>query len=140
MELGNNVKLWHPELSNIGDAEIGDDSVIHSHVWISDGVKIGKRVKIQAFTFIPKGVTIEDDVFIGPRVTFTNDRHPPSPNWSQILVRKGAAIGASSTIIAGVTIGENSFIGAGSVVTKDVEPSSRVWGVPARPQPCGKVE
>ncbi len=132
MKIAKNVRFWHKEHSNIGDCEIGEGSVIHSHVWIANGVKIGKRVKIQAFTFIPEGVTIEDDVFIGPRVTFTNDRYPPSDKWGRIFVKKGAAIGASSTIIVGVTIGENSLVGAGSVVTKDVPPNAKVYGVPAK--------
>jgi acetyltransferase-like isoleucine patch superfamily enzyme len=138
MKQGKGTRIWKPELSNIGDCEIGEDCVIHSHVWISDGVKIGNRVKIQAFSFIPKGVTIEDDVFIGPRVTFTNDKYPPSPNWSETVVKQGASIGACSTIIAGVTIGENSFVAASSVVTRDVPSGVSVKGVPAKPYVSSK--
>ena len=133
MKMGKNVKLWHKEYSNIGDCQIGDDCVVHSHVWIGDGVVIGNRVRIQAFTFIPFGVVIEDDVFLGPRVTFTNDSHMELDRgkWSMTIVKRGAKIGASSTIIAGVTIGIASFVGAGSVVTKDVPDGAIVYGVPA---------
>ena len=109
MPIGKGTKIWHKELSNISDkAIIGEDCKIHSHVWIGDDVKIGDRVKIQAFSFIPNGVEIEDDCFIGPRVTFTNDRHPPSNNWSKTLVKKGASLGASVTVVCGIEIGENS--------------------------------
>ena len=79
-------------------------------------------------------MTIEDDVFIGPRTTFTNDKYPPSTKeqWQQTLIKKGAAIGAGTVIICGVTIGEGARIGAGSVVTHDV-PAGEVWcGNPAR--------
>ena len=94
-------------------------------------MKIGDKVKIQAFSFICDGVELEDNVFIGPHVCFTNDKHPPSSEWSKTLVKKGAKIGANSTILPGVTIGENAMIGAGSVVTKSV-PDGEVWvGNPA---------
>lgn len=127
------TKFYHKELSNINEnAIIGDDCVIHSHVWIGGAVAIGDRVKIQAFAFIPDGVLIEDCCFIGPRVTFTNDKLPPSPDWQTIAVRRGASIGAGAVILPGVTIGENALIGAGSVVTKNVPPN-QVWaGTPAR--------
>ena len=132
----NGVKYWNIVLSNINPlAEIGEDSIIHSPVWIADGVKIGKRVKIQAFVFIPKGVVIEDDVFIGPHVCFTNDPKMDinNPNYlATTFVRKGAKIGANSSILAGVIIGENATIGMGSVVLKDV-PAWKTWcGNPAK--------
>ena len=134
MKIGNNVRFWHKEFSNIGDCVIGDDCVIHSHVWIGDGVIIGNRVKIQAFAFLPTGVIIEDDVFIGPRVTFTNDRNMEGghEDWLPTIVKQGAKIGASSTIIAGVTLARNSFVGAGSLVTKDITDDMVVYGVPAK--------
>lgn len=132
MKIGENTKFWHKELSNIGDCVIGSNCVIHAQVAIHDGVVIGDNVKIQGFSFIPKGVIIEDNVFIGPRVTFTNDKYPPSEEWSPTLVKRGASLGAGVTVVPGVTIGENSFIGAGSLVTKDI-PANEIWfGAPAK--------
>jgi UDP-2-acetamido-3-amino-2,3-dideoxy-glucuronate N-acetyltransferase len=132
--IGHGCMIWFENLSNIGNCTIGTGCVIHSHVWIGDGVKIGNRVKIQAFSFIPDGVTIGDDVFIGPRVTFTNDKHPPSygRGWSGTIVNDGASIGACATILPGIIIGKNAVIGAGSVVTKSVDDGKTVYGVPAR--------
>ena len=133
-QLGQNVKLWYPELSNIGHCLIGDNTIIHSHVWIGDGVVIGKNVRIQAFTFIPDGVVIEDDVFIGPHVTFTNDKNPPSDKeeWQDTLVSQGAVIGANSVILPGINIGKGAIVGAGSVVTRSVYDNTVVIGNPAR--------
>lgn len=128
------MKIYRPELSNILTEDIGEGCVIHSQVWIGQDVKIGKRCKIQAFSFIPDGVTLEDDVFVGPRVTFLNDLYPPSKGkyWRKTLVKKGASIGGAATILPGVTIGENAVIGAGAVVTRSV-PAGEVWvGVPAK--------
>ena len=123
------MKLYKPELSNLGSLEnIGEDTVIHSHTWIGDKVKIGKRCKIQAFSFIPNGVTIGDDVFIGPHVCFTNDNYPPShgKDWKETIVRDGASVGANSTILAGIEIGTHAMVGAGSVIRYDV-PAGEVW-------------
>lgn len=134
-KIGAGVLIWHQELSNIGICDIGSGCVIHSHVWIADGVKIGKRVKIQAYSYIPEGVEIEDDAFIGPRVTFTNDKYPPSASkvdWLKTYVKRGAVLGAACVILPGITIGEKATVGAGSVVTKDVPPDSVVVGNPAR--------
>ncbi len=134
--IGKDTKIYHPQLSNIHeDAEIGSNCVIHSHVWIGTGVKVGNRVKIQAFTFIPDGVTIEDNVFIAPNVIFTNDPKLEVKGrdfWKPTFVKRGAKIGAGAIIIAGVTIGENAVVGAGAVINKDV-PASEIWaGVPAK--------
>lgn len=124
-------KIWHKEKSVILIEKIGKGSKIHAPVWIGQDVVIGQNVKIQAFAFLPDGVKLEDNVFIGPSVTFTNDKHPPSDNWSNTLVKKGASIGANCTILPGIIIGENAIIGAGSTVTKDV-PSGETWfGNPA---------
>jgi acetyltransferase-like isoleucine patch superfamily enzyme len=132
MNIGKNVKIWHERFSNIGDCTIGDGCTIHSHVWIGDRVKIGERTRIQAFTFIPTGVRIGNDVFLGPRVTFTNDKYPPSQDWSITIVNDHVSIGAGSVILPGVTLGKGCRIGAGSVVTKDV-PEGETWvGNPAR--------
>lgn len=134
MKVGLNTTIWHPELSNIGDCEIGENCKIHSHVWIGNGVKIGNNCKVQAFSFIPTGVIINDDVFVGPRVTFTNDKHPPSQgkSWAGTIVERGAIIGAGAVILPGITIGEGSIVGAGAVVTKNVERGQTVIGNPAK--------
>ena len=117
----------HKKLSNIQKCKIGKNCTIHSHTWIGNDVKIGNNVKIEAFSFIPTGVEIEDDCFIGPHTCFTNDMYPPSGgNWQKTIIKKGAAIGANSTIIPGITIGEGALIGAGSVVVCDIPPNE-VW-------------
>lgn len=135
IELRNDgTKIYFPNLSNIHpEAKIGAGCTIHAPVWIGKDVAIGKRVKIQAFVFIPDGVTIEDDCFVGPHVCFTNDKYPPSHGrgWATTLVKKGASIGALSVILPGVTIGEFSKVGAASVVTKDVPSGVIVMGNPA---------
>ncbi len=128
--------IYKPALSNIG-IPIDDSCTIHSHVWIGEDVLMGKNVKIQAFAFIPNGVVIEDDVFIGPHVCFTNDPkmdivprgdfHPTAT-----LVKKGTRIGANASIRAGVTIGERAIIGMGAVVLNDVGDGETWFGNPAR--------
>ena len=133
--IGFGTRIWYPELSNIGECEIGEGCTIHSNVWIGNKVKIGDRVKIQAMVFIPDGVTIEDDVFVGPGVIFTNDPKLEIKGkecWESTLVKQGAKIGAGAMIKAGITIGEGAVIGMGAVVLKDV-PASETWvGNPAK--------
>lgn len=122
---------WH--FNNIyPEAEIGDGTKIGSFVEIGK-CTIGKNCKIESYAFIPTGVTLEDDVFVGPHVCFTNDKRPPSggEHWAKTLVCKGAKIGANATILPGVTVGENALVGAGAVVTKDVLPGTTVVGNPA---------
>ena len=131
MKIGKGTKFWHKRLSNIGECVIGKDCTIHSHVWIGDRVKIGDWCRIQAFVFIPTGVRIGNDVFIGPHVCFTNDKHPPSNEWMVTTVGDGVSIGAGAVILHGITIGANAKIGAGSVVTKDVPAGATVYGNPA---------
>lgn len=125
-------KSWH--FCNIYQgAEIGDGTKIGSFCEIHD-VKIGKNCKIESFVFIPKLVTIEDNVFIGPHVCFTNDKYPPSggKHWMPTLVKEGAKIGAGATILPGVTIGKNAVIGSGAVITKDVPDGETFIGNPGR--------
>ena len=132
MRTGENVTIWHEHLSTILDCYVGNGSVLHSHVWIGNNVVIGDNCRIQAFSFIPDGVLIGNGVFIGPRVTFTNDKHPPSSSWSRTIVEDNVVIGAGAIILPGVTLSVGCMIGAGSVVTHDV-PSQEVWvGNPAR--------
>ena len=142
--LGKNVKVYHPDLVNLYGCEIGDGSKVGAFVEIRKSVKVGSNVKIQAFAFIPEGVTIEDGVFIGPHACFTNDKYPMAVNqdgdllnnddWEIIptIVKEGANIGANATIICGVTIGEYALVGAGAVVTRDIPPYAIVAGVPAQ--------
>ena len=126
----NKYSQWH--YCNIyPTAKIGNGTKLGSYTEIGNNVKIGKGCVISSYVFIPEGVEIEDDVFIGPKVCFTNDKHPPSKNWSKTIIKKGARIGANVTILPGIKIGSNSLIGAGSVVTKSV-PYGEVWvGCPA---------
>ncbi len=132
--ISETTTIWEPELSNILGCQVGERSVIHSHVWVGDKVIIGNDCKVQAFAFIPEGVIIGDRVFIGPRVTFTNDKRPPSgrANWLPTYVEDDVSIGAGATILPGLRIGKGALIGAGSVVTKDVLPGTAVKGNPAR--------
>lgn len=145
VKLGKNTKIYHPETVNLYGCEIGDDCNIGTFVEIRRQVKIGNKVKIQAFAFIPEGVEIEDGVFIGPHAVFTNNLFPKATNddgslrkagdWEIIPTRvcKKASIGANATIICGVTIGEEALVGAGAVVTSDVPPRTVVVGNPAKP-------
>ncbi len=133
--IGPRTRIWHPETVNIYGAVIGADCNIGTFVEIRKDVAIGDRVRIQAFVFIPEGVTIGNDVFVGPHACFTNDRVPKAVgDWeiTPTLVKKGASIGANATIVCGVTIGENALVGAGAVVTKDVPASAVVVGAPAK--------
>lgn len=130
--IGKGTKIWHPELVNLYGCIIGEDCNIGAFAEIGPGVVIGNRCRIAAHAFICHGVTIEDDVFIGPRVTFTNDKYPPSDNWGKILVKHHAAIGAGAVILPDVTINSYALVGAGSVVSKDVYANTKVMGVPAR--------
>lgn len=141
-QLSDCQSLNIPESTNVWQfcvvlqgALIGENCNICSHCFIENDVKIGNNVTIKCGVQVWDGITIEDDVFVGANVTFTNDRYPRSHNtrWELLptVIKKGASIGAGSTILPGLTIGENAIIGAGSVVTKDV-PSGELWlGSPA---------
>ena len=145
-KIGEGSKIWH--FVHIREhAVIGKNCNIGKSVYIDTEAKIGNNVKIQNFSTIYKGVEIEDDVFVGPSVVFTNDLHPRAFIWEEervvpTVVKKGSSIGANSTIICGITIGEYAMVGAGSVVTKDVPPFGLVFGNPARMKGfvccCGK--
>jgi acetyltransferase-like isoleucine patch superfamily enzyme len=140
--LGRNVRIFG--FTNLYGCEIGDDTKVGTFVEIQKGAKVGARCKISSHTFICEGVTIEDEVFVGHGVMFTNDLRPRATNeggalqteadWKCVptLVRKGASIGSGATLLCGITIGEGALVGAGSVVTKDVPAGATVAGNPAR--------
>jgi acetyltransferase-like isoleucine patch superfamily enzyme len=140
--LGENVRIFN--FVNAYGCTIGDESKIGAFVEIQKGAVIGKNCKISSHSFICEGVTIEDNVFIGHGVMFTNDLFPRATNadgsqqtekdWKVIntFVRKGASIGSNATILCGITIGENALVGAGAVVTRDVPANTVVAGVPAK--------
>jgi len=134
-DIGEGTKIWH--FAHVRErAKIGKNCVIGKSVYIDEDVEIGDRVKVQNFVSVYKGVRIENDVLVGPSVTFTNDLYPRAFSWdadkiTMTVVKEGASIGANSTIVCGVTISEYAMIGAGSVVTKDVPPFGLVYGNPA---------
>jgi acetyltransferase-like isoleucine patch superfamily enzyme len=134
-KVGENTKIWH--FAQVRErAVLGNNCIVGKGAYIGAGVKIGSGTKIQNFATIYQGVTIEDDVFIGPHVVFTNDKYPRafSREWKILptVVRRRASIGANSTVLCGLTIGTYSMVGAGSVVTRDVPPHALVVGNPAK--------
>ena len=133
--IGAGTKIWQNVQIREG-VIIGKNCNISKDVYIDFNVAIGNNCKIQNGVSIFHGVTVEDDVFVGPNATFTNDKVPRAFNmdWSVVptLIKKGASIGANATIVCGVTIGEYAMVAAGAVVTKDVEPYTLVLGNPAK--------
>lgn len=142
--LGKDVRIVQPDLVNLYGCSIGDDTKIGAFVEIQKDAAVGARCKISSHSFICEGVTIEDEVFIGHGVMFTNDLFPRAAtdlgglqteaDWSVIptRVKRRASIGSNATILAGVVIGESALVGAGAVVTSDVPDYAIVAGVPAR--------
>jgi acetyltransferase-like isoleucine patch superfamily enzyme len=134
-QIGEGTRIWQYVVVLPG-AVIGREGNICSHCFIENKVVVGDRVTVKCGVQLWDGVTLEDDVFVGPNVTFTNDQQPRSRNGAAqllpTLVKKGASIGANATILPGLIIGEGSMIGAGAVVTKDVPPRTLVVGNPAR--------
>lgn len=135
--IGKGTKIWH--FSHVmGGAEIGENCRIGQNVFIGPNVKIGNNVKIQNNVSVYEGVTLEDDVFCGPSMVFTNVDTPRSAyprernEYLPTVVKRGATIGANATIVCGHIIGASAFIGAGAVVTKDVPDYALVYGNPAR--------
>jgi len=133
--IGKGTKIWHPETSNIYGCNIGKGCNIGTLVEIRKNVIIGNYCKIQAFVFIPEGVKVGHNVFIGPHVCFTNDKYPSANHYGQFMetiVEDGVDIGANATILCGITIGKHATIGAGAVVTKDVAAGATIIGNPAK--------
>ena len=133
-KIGKDTRVWQFVVI-LEHAEIGEQCNICSHCFIENQVIVGDRVTVKCGVQLWDGIAIENDVFIGPNVTFTNDKYPRSRNHKEpakTLIKKGASIGANATILCGITIGENAMIGAGAVVTKDVAANAVVVGNPAR--------
>ncbi len=142
VKLGQGVRIFG--FVNLYGCEIGDEVKIGTFVEVQKGAKIGNRCKISSHTFICEGVTLEDEVFVGHGVMFTNDLYPRATNsggglqteadWQCVptRVKRGASIGSGATLLCGITVGENALIGAGSVVTRDVPDWAVVVGNPAR--------
>ena len=136
-QIGDGTKIWHFSHIMTG-ARIGRRCNIGQNVVIAPQVVIGDNVKIQNNVSIYTGVILEDDVFCGPSMVFTNVVSPRAfvsrkDEYADTLVKRGASLGANCTVVCGVTIGEYAFVGAGAVVTKDVAAYALVAGVPARP-------
>jgi len=134
--VGDGTKIWH-FCHVMPGAVIGERCSLGQNVVVMPGTHIGNNVKIQNNVSIYEGVELEDDVFCGPSMVFTNVINPRSAvsrkhEYQRTLVRRGATIGANATVVCGVTLGEYAFVGAGAVVTKDVKPFALVTGVPAR--------
>ena len=141
--ISSGTRIWS-QVQVREHAHIGEECNIGKGVYIGAHVRVGSRVKIQNYALVYEGVTLEDGVFVGPRVCFTNDLLPRAitpdgrlkgaDDWqiTPTLVKYGASIGAGSIILCGVTIGEFALIGAGSMVTRDIPPHALVFGNPAR--------
>ncbi|SFV50461.1 UDP-2-acetamido-3-amino-2,3-dideoxy-D-glucuronic acid acetyltransferase [hydrothermal vent metagenome] len=135
-EIGNNTKVWH--FSHIlSNTTIGNNCSFGQNCVVGPKVTIGSGVKVQNNVSIYEGVEVEDDVFLGPSMVFTNVINPRAfiqrkDEFKKTLLKKGCSIGANATIVCGVTIGEYALIGSGAVVNRDVKPYALMVGVPAR--------
>lgn len=133
--IGAGTRIWQFVVVLPG-ARIGADCNVCAHCFVENDVLVGDRVTVKSGVQLWDGVTLEDDVFVGPNATFTNDPFPRScqrpARFLPTVVRAGASIGANATILPGLVIGEGAMVGAGAVVTRDVPPRTLVVGNPAR--------
>ncbi len=136
VNIGKNTKIWH--FSHIlSDTHIGEECSFGQNCVVGPHVNIGNGVKVQNNVSIYEGVEVEDDVFLGPSMVFTNVVNPRAfirrkEEFKKTLLKKGCSVGANATIVCGVTIGEYAFIGSGAVVNKDVKPYALMVGIPAK--------
>lgn len=134
-KIGQGTQIWQFVVI-LKEAVIGENCNINCNVFVENDVVVGNNVTVKSGVQLWDGVTVEDNCFIGPNVTFTNDLVPRSKvypeRFERTILRRGCSIGANSTLIGGIEIGEGALIGAGSVVTKDIEPFSVYYGNPAR--------
>ena len=133
--IGEGTKVWQFTVVLAG-AVIGENCNINAHCFIESDVVIGNNVTVKCGNYLWDGIRIEDSVFIGPNVTFTNDKYPHSKQYHEkfagTIIKKGASIGGGATILPGITIGENAMVGAGAVVTRSIPTKAIVVGNPAR--------
>lgn len=144
VDLDDGVVIFHEGLVNLYGCKIGAETKIGAFVEIQKGVSIGKRCKISSHSFLCEGVTIEDEVFVGHGVMFTNDLYPQATSdggqlqteadWTMLptRIKRRASIGSNATILPDLTVGEAALVGAGAVVTQDVPDYAIVVGSPAR--------
>jgi UDP-2-acetamido-3-amino-2,3-dideoxy-glucuronate N-acetyltransferase len=135
-DIGAGTKIWHHGHVMAG-ARIGRDCVLGQNVFVAAGAAVGDRVRVQNNVSIYDGVTLEDDVFLGPSCVLTNVRNPRAGvdrrgRFEPTLIRRGATVGANATVVCGLTVGRHAFVGAGAVVTRDVPDYAIVAGVPAK--------
>lgn len=134
-DIGEGTRVWQFSVILKG-AKIGDNCNICAHTLVEGDVLIGDNVTVKSGVYLWDGITLEDNVFIGPCVAFTNDKTPRSKQYPEeflrTTIRRGASIGANATILPGLTLGENCMVGAGAVVTKNVPPYAVVVGNPAK--------
>jgi UDP-2-acetamido-3-amino-2,3-dideoxy-glucuronate N-acetyltransferase len=134
-EIGPGTRVW--AFAHVGaGAVIGADVNLCDFTYVERGAVVGDRVTVKSGVYLWEGIQLEDDVFVGPNATFTNDRFPRSKvffdAYERTLVRRGASIGAGAVILPGLTVGEGAMVGAGAVVTRDVPARALVVGNPAR--------
>lgn len=134
--LGKGTKVWHS--AHLMNCKVGEDCSFGQNSFVGNNVVIGNNVRVQNNVNVYDGVICENNIFLGPSCTFTNDKNPRAEfskngQYHKTIVKEGSSVGANATIVCGVTLNEYSFIGAGAVVTKDVPPYTLVVGNPARP-------